>query len=76
MLLTKKLLKNKEKRCIIDVKMENNCLKYIFWLILGFVLAVIIILYVYKNVKVIRTLMQWVFMHIPILKNVIINKII
>ena len=55
---------------VIDV---SNFLKYnIVWLLLGLFAAILIILYLYKNVKVIRTMMQWVFMHIPVLKEVII----
>lgn len=46
--------------------------KNIIWLILGILIGILIIVYLYKNVKVIRTLFQWVFMHIPVLKNVII----
>lgn len=48
--------------------LENN----ILWLLLGIILVVLIIVYLYKNVKVIRTVMQWIFMHIPVLKDVII----
>lgn len=47
---------------------QNN----ILWLILGIIACVIVIVYLYKNVKIIRTLIQWIVMHIPILKNVII----
>lgn len=36
------------------------------------VITLIVLVYLYKNVKVIRTLLQWVFMHIPVVKNVII----
>lgn len=46
--------------------------KNIIWLILGILIVVLIIVYLYRNVKIIRTLLQWLFMHIPILKNVII----
>lgn len=46
--------------------------KNVIWLILGLIIFMLILIYLYKNVKVIRTLMQWVFMHIPVLKEVII----
>ena len=48
--------------------LENNVL----WLFLGIVGAFAIIIYLYKNVKIIRTVMQWIFMHIPVIKEVII----
>ena len=46
--------------------------KNIIWLVFGIVIAILIVVYLYKNVKVIRTLFQWIFMHIPVMKNVII----
>lgn len=46
--------------------------KNIIWLILGLIIVVLLILYLYKSVKVIRTFMQWIFMHIPVVKDVII----
>lgn len=44
----------------------------IIWLILGLIGIILVIVYLYKNVKVIRTLLQWLFMHIPVIKDVII----
>lgn len=46
----------------------NNAL----WLILGLVLIVLILVYLYKNVKIMRTFMQWIAMHIPVFGDVII----
>lgn len=46
--------------------------KNILWLILGLLGIILIIVYLYKSVKVIRTIMQWIFMHIPVIKDVII----
>ena len=48
--------------------MEKN----IIWIIIGLIIAILILIYLYKNVKVIRTMFQWIFMHIPVLKDVII----
>lgn len=48
--------------------LEDN-LVFIFSVV---VIAITIIYYLYKNVKIIRTLLQWIFMHIPVLKDVII----
>ena len=48
--------------------LEDN----IVWLIIGIIATLLVIIYLYKNVKVIRTIMQWLFMHIPVVKDVII----
>ena len=42
------------------------------YLLIGILLVVIIIIYLYKNVKVFRTLCQWLMMHMPVFGNVII----
>lgn len=44
----------------------------IIWIILFIIIISLILIYLYKNVQVIRTFFQWIFMHIPVLKNVII----
>lgn len=44
----------------------------IVWIILVFILVILLTMYLYKNVKVIRTLIQWILMHIPVVKDVII----
>ena len=54
------------------ISISNFLEKNIIWLLLGIIGAAIIIVYLYKNVKIIRTMMQWVFMHIPVMKDVII----
>ncbi len=46
--------------------------KNIIWLILGIIAFILIFVYLYKNVKVIRTSVQFVLMHIPVVKDVII----
>ncbi len=48
--------------------LENN----ILWIILGIIVFMLIMVYLYRNVKVLRTMMQWIAMHIPVLKEVII----
>ena len=48
--------------------LEKNIIK----LLLIIISSLIIAIYLYKNVKIIRTLMQWIFMHIPVVKDVII----
>lgn len=54
------------------IRTSNFLQENVIWIILGIILVILILVYLYKNVKVIRTLFQWVFMHIPVIKNVII----
>ena len=42
------------------------------YLIIGFVVGVIGIRYLYKNIKFFRTMIQYILMHIPVVKNIII----
>lgn len=44
----------------------------IIWIALGIVIFIIIMKYLYDNVKVIRTMMQWFVMHMPVFGNVVI----
>lgn len=44
----------------------------IIWILLILVFIVLLIRYLYKNVKIMRAMMQWVMMHIPIVGNIII----
>ena len=51
----------------------SEFLKKNIFMLLGIIaLVVFIIIWLFKKVKVVRTMMQWVFMHIPVVKNVII----
>lgn len=54
------------------INFSNYLEKNILWIILGIILVLLTLVYLYKNVKIIRTLFQWVFMHIPVLSQVII----
>lgn len=42
------------------------------WLILGVAIFLIIFIYLYKNVKAFKAFIQWLLMHTPVVKNVII----
>ncbi|MDD2181402.1 MAG: type II secretion system F family protein [Bacilli bacterium] len=44
----------------------------ILWIIIGVVIFLIIIKYLYSNVKLIRTFLQWLIMHIPGFGDIII----
>ena len=46
--------------------------KYIIWILVGIVIAIAIFIYLYKNVKIFRTICQWIAMHIPIIGQTII----
>ena len=46
--------------------------KNLIYILLGLIGIILILTYLYKNVKILRTLSQWIFMHIPVLKDVII----
>ncbi len=60
------------KFTLVVINASNFLEKNILWLILGIVITLLVIVYLYKNVKVLRTIMQWIFMHIPVIKDVII----
>lgn len=60
------------KFTLIVISVSDFIEKNIIWIVLTIIVFAIVIVYLYKNVKVIRTLMQWVFMHIPVIKEVII----
>lgn len=42
------------------------------YLLIGICILIIIIVYLYRNVKAFRAIAQWFLMHIPVVKNVII----
>ena len=46
--------------------------KYIIHLIVITIIIVFTLRYLYKNIKSFRTICQWLFMHTPVIKNVII----
>lgn len=45
---------------------------YSIHLLIGLVVIIVIFGYLYKHIKVFRTLCQWILMHIPVVSNVII----
>ncbi len=55
------------------VMAASNFLKaYLIQIIIVLVIIIIIIVYCYKNIKILRTFMQWIAMHIPVLGNIMI----
>ncbi len=45
---------------------------YFVWILIGLIIFIIVMRYLYQNVKVIRTIIQWLIMHMPVFGNVII----
>lgn len=54
------------------VRFSDFMKKNIVWLGLGVVAFLSIMIYLYKNIRVVRIALQWVAMHIPPLSNIII----
>ena len=54
------------------INFSNFLKKNIIWILLFIIIIALVLVYLYKNVQVIRTFFQWIFMHIPVLKDVII----
>lgn len=46
--------------------------KYIIYLSISVVIILVLMIYLYKKIKSFRKKMQWIFMHIPVIKNVFI----
>jgi len=44
----------------------------ILWIFLGIIIFIIIYTYLYRNVKAFRAMMQWVYMHLPIIGDIMI----
>ena len=60
------------KFTVAIINASNYLEKNVFKIFLGLIVFILITYYMYKNVKILRTLFQWIFMHIPIIKDVII----
>ena len=46
--------------------------KNIIWIFVILLVVLLVLYYLYRSVKIIRTLLQWIFMHIPVIKDIII----
>lgn len=42
------------------------------WVLLGVAVVIVVFIYLFKNVKMFKTMIQWLLMHVPVIKNVII----
>jgi len=54
----------------VSAFLEDN----IIWILLAVFGVLIILVLLYKKIKIIRTFFQWIFMHIPVMKDIIIFK--
>lgn len=57
---------------LIVISISNFLEKYIIFILLGIAAVLVIYMYLYKNFKTVKTVSQWFFMHLPVVKNIII----
>ncbi len=57
-------------RLVLNI--SNFLQTYFIWIFIGVIIFILIMKYLYSNVKVIRTMLQWFAMHVPVFKHVII----
>lgn len=60
------------KFTLFVMNLSNYIKKNLVFILIIFFGIIFALLYLYKNVKIIRTFFQWIFMHTPVLKDVII----
>ena len=61
----------------VILNLSNFLKANIIWLIIGITLVVVIIIYLYKNIKSFRTALQTFFMKLPVFGNIVIfNEVI
>ena len=60
------------KFTLFILAVSNYLKKNYLFIIIVVTVVVVTLIYLYKNVKVFRTLAQWIFMHMPVIGNVII----
>lgn len=60
------------KFTLMVMAVSNFLEKYIIFILIGIVIILSIYLYLYKHVKTVKTVSQWIFMHIPVIKHIII----
>lgn len=57
---------------LMVIGVSNFLRDYALWILIGIILFVLFIIFLYKKSKVFRTMMQYIAMHIPVMGNVII----
>ncbi|MDD4298567.1 MAG: type II secretion system F family protein [Bacilli bacterium] len=54
------------------INLSDFLVNNVFLLIVGVILVIVGLYFMYKNVKVFRLLVQWILMHLPVIGNIII----
>ena len=57
---------------IFVLNLSHFLQKNLIWILVGIVVGIILLRYLYKNIKLIKTFIQWILMHLPVFSNVII----
>ncbi len=60
------------KFTLVVLAISNFLRKYIVWILIGLVIFVVLFIYMYKNIKLFRTICQWLTMKTPIIGTTII----
>ena len=60
------------KFTLMVIAVSNFLEKYVIYIGIGIVVLLATYLHLYKNVKSVKTISQWIFMHIPVVKQIII----
>jgi Type II secretory pathway, component PulF len=60
------------KFTLMVLKVSDFLKAKLLWIIIVLIASLFLIIYLFRNVKVIRTMMQWGAMHIPVMGNIII----
>ena len=60
------------KFTLVVLAISNFLRKYIVWILIGLVIFIVLFIYMYKNIKLFRTICQWLTMKTPIIGTTII----
>ena len=60
------------KFTLVVLAISNFLRKYIVWILIGLVIFIVLFIYMYKNIKLFRTICQWLTMKTPIIGITII----
>lgn len=60
------------KFTLMVIAVSNFLEKYVIYIGIAIVVLLATYLHLYKNVKSVKTISQWIFMHIPVIKQIII----
>lgn len=60
------------KFTLVVLAISNFLRKYIVWILIGLIIFIVLFIYMYKNIKLFRTICQWLTMKTPIIGTTII----